>query len=337
MATRNIRQRVLLVGASDLLGRHIGSALDARDYILRRASARPRASSNATASHEEVLLDLDDADTLLPALYGCDAAIYLSPPPRGPSLEEREQERARRLAEVAARAGVQRIVYVGELYPVGHPSHLLRMRGAVGRALRQSGTPTVELQPSLVVGAGGASWNVIRDLAVRLPLVPEAPWLSSHLEPIAVDDVATAVADALLLHDGASAVYGVPGPERMSARTLLERVAALAGRRPRFVAAPSLPPPLVARAIPLLTRADAAAARSLIEGLRADLVSQTPSIWSLLGDVALLPLDVAVRRALNEDHMTLPLHTRAFESLLARVTPWARTDPSSKSPDPSAP
>ncbi len=321
-------RRVLLTEADGFLGRHLLAPFEqasSQGGWVVRCTSRTAKHRSDDGAREWVSVDVDDGDTLAAALEGCEAAVYLAPPSwSGAREEERERERAARFGLAAARAGLRRIVYVGGVAPVGHPSHHLRARGGIGRALRASGVSTVELRPGLIIGAGGESWNIVRDVAVRLPLLPDAPWTSSELEPIAVDDVALAVARAVDVGDEASAVYGLPGAERMSARCFVERVAALAGRRPRFLQTPVLPTPLAAHALPLFTRTDPRVARELLEGLRADLISQTPSFWSLLGDVVLLPFDVAVRRALNEDHVTLPLRTRAFERLVDRMTPWAR-------------
>lgn len=318
------RRRVLLLGATHFLGSRLVGPLEARGWVVRCASRAPLPAA-ALATREWTTLDAFDEDSLAPALRGCDAAIYVVKTHGiGAGCAERDREAAFRFASAAARAGVHRIVSIGGVAPVGHASRLMRVRTETGRALRASGVSTIELRAGLIIGAGGESWNAVRDLAVRLPLLPDAPWLRSQIEPVAVDDVTNAVVHALDLGDEASAVYGLPGPERMSARSLLERVAALAGRRLLFVPSPLLPPTLAARALPLLTRADNCVARELVEGLRSDLVSQSPPFWSLLGDVPLLPFDVAARRALDENEMMLPLTTRAFETLVGRFTPWAR-------------
>lgn len=325
------QKRVLLTGATGFLGRHVVPSLEVAGWTVRCGSRRPRQNA-ALPTREWTICDVDDKDSLEPALEGCDAAVYLVHGLKnGGDYDEREREGAARFSAAAAHVGVRRIVYVGGVAPVGHPSRHLRSRLATGRALRASGVSTIELRAGLIIGAGGESWNIVRDLAVRLPLLPDAPWLASQLEPVAVQDVAEAVVRALSMGDEASAVYGLPGPQRMSARSLVERVALLAGRRPRWVPMPLLPLAVAARAMPMFTRAHARVSRELIEGLRADLISQTPSFWSLLDDVSLQPMDTAARRALAEDLITLPLRTRALEGLLDLATPWARSSATSGS------
>lgn len=317
------RSRVLLTGATGFVGRHLAPALVAAGLHVRCASRRPPGRRGGAA--EWVRLDLDDEATLGPALEGCDRAVYLVHSlDSGTGYDVREQRAAARFAAAAARAGCRRLVYLGGVAPRRQPSRHLRSRVATGATLRGGAVPVVELQAGIIIGPGSASWDILRDLAVRMPLLPEVRWLRSRVSPIALQDVIVAITHALTDLPCAQGVFDLPGPEVLSARALLERTAALAGREPPWVPVPLLPRRVASRLLPLVTRAQPTLTKELLAGLGTDLVGSAPSFWGLHPRHKLVSLPDAIQLALQRERRQQSLRAQLAESLIVAITPWAR-------------
>jgi uncharacterized protein YbjT (DUF2867 family) len=212
-----------------------------------------------------------------------------------------EQRAARAFAEAAAKAGVERIVYLGGPAPLGPPSEHLRSRLEVGETLRAGSVVAVELRASMVIGAGSASWQIVRDLAMRLPIMVLPKWLGSRTCPVALDDVIVALLRAATLPLEQSAWFDVPGPEIMSGQQILKRIAALRGRQFLALKVPLLTPRLSALWLRLITRTDFALARELVLGLEQDLLPKDERYWDLIEHPRLLSFDEAARRALASE------------------------------------
>jgi uncharacterized protein YbjT (DUF2867 family) len=210
-----------------------------------------------------------------------------------------ERLSAHAFADAAARAGLERIVYLGGPAPVGHTSHHLRSRLAVGEILRAGPVRTVELRASMVIGNGSASWQIVRDLALRLPFMVLPRWLKSRTCPVALDDVVVALMAAATLPLSENTWFDIPGPEVLSGRQILERIAALRGRRIVAVEVPLLTPQLSALWLRLVTRTDFALARELVLGLGGDLLPKDDRFWPLIDHRRLLSFDEAATRALS--------------------------------------
>jgi uncharacterized protein YbjT (DUF2867 family) len=168
----------------------------------------------------------------------------------------------------------------------------------VGEILRAGPVPTVELRASMVIGSGSASWQIVRDLAMRLPVMVLPRWLKSRTRPVALEDVIAALVAAAELPLQCSAWFDVPGPEIVSGQQILERIAALRGRRILALEVPLLTPQLSALWLKLVTRTDFTLARELVLGLSEDLLPKDDRFWHLIGHVKRLGFDEAARRAL---------------------------------------
>jgi uncharacterized protein YbjT (DUF2867 family) len=219
---------------------------------------------------------------------------------------------------------------------------------------RRSPWPAIELRASMVIGNGSASWQIVRDLAMRLPFMVLPRWLKSRTRPVALDDVIAALAGAAELPlrakvlvngtapalrggavvDGAAsalrggAVFDIPGPEILSGREILERIAALDGRHIVALEVPLLTPELSALWLKLVTSADFTLARELVLGLRSDLLPQDDSFWQRIGHDRLVPFDEAARRALAGDAGRAGLRARiarAEEKLVGATTARKRS------------
>jgi uncharacterized protein YbjT (DUF2867 family) len=160
--------------------------------------------------------------------------------------------------------------------------------------------PALELRASMIIGAGSASWQIVRDLAMRLPAVVLPAWAESRTCPLDVGDAVAALVAGLDVPLPASAWYDVPGPDVLSVRQILERVAALRGRALPAVRAP-LPYPRVSTLwLKLVSDAEWSVVRELVLGLTHDLLPADDRYWALAGLPPRLPFDASARRALEE-------------------------------------
>lgn len=294
-------RKILVAGATGFVGRALVPALLARGYFVR-AGARGVANRPARSNLEYVRCDLLDAKTLPAAFAGMDAAYYLvhSLGQQG-DFRERDRRAAHAFAEAASAAGLQRIIYLGGVAPRGRPSEHLGSRLEVGRILRGGRVPTIELRASMIIGVGSASWQIVRDLALRLPAMVLPAWLSTRMSPIALDDVVHALVDALDIPVEGSASFDIPGLDTLSGKEILERIAALEGRKVPSVSLPWLTPWLSSLWLRIVTRANFALAQELVLGLTADLLPEDQRYWEITSYRPRLSFDLAVRTALEEE------------------------------------
>ena len=315
------RQRVLVAGATGFVGRALVPALLDRGHQVRACSRRAEGGP-VSADLERVRCDLLDATTLSSALAGIDAAYYLVHSMGGSgSFRDMDRRAASTFAKAAAEAGVRRIVYLGGVAPRGRASEHLASRLEVGRILREGGVPTIELRAAMIVGAGGASWQIVRDLALRLPVMVLPVWLDSRLCPIALEDVVQALLDALDVPLPESAHYDIPGPDTLTGKEVLERIAALEGRRLPTVSLPWLTPKLSVLWLRLVTGANFALARELVFGLTGDLLPLDRRYWELTGHQPRVSFEAAARAAIEGGRRQRPTSGGGlgnFEELLVR-------------------
>ena len=291
---------ILVTGATGFIGRALVPALCARGAAVAATTRRPVVRSDAGRVRWRSC-DLLRPETLPPALAGVQVAYYLVHSMGGGHGDFRERERrsAQAFAAAATRAGVERIVYLGGPAPHGDASEHLQSRLAVGEILRAGTVPAVELRASMVIGNGSASWQIVRDLAMRLPVMILPRWLRSRTRPVALDDVVAALLGAAELPLQGSAWFDIPGPETLSGREILERIAALRGRRILALEVPLLTPELSALWLKLVTSTDFTLARELVLGLGHDLLPASDDYWRLIEHTELVPFDEAARRALR--------------------------------------
>jgi uncharacterized protein YbjT (DUF2867 family) len=293
---------VLVTGATGFIGSALTAALAQRGEHVVAVSRRPT-KATTLKSVEWRTCDLLEPSTLDAAFAGIRVAYYLvhSMGTGGSEFGELERRTAQAFAEAAARAQVARIVYLGGPAPAGPPSEHLRSRLAVGEILRAGPVPTVELRASMVIGRGSASWQIVRDLAVRLPVMVLPRWLSSRTRPVALADVVAALIGAAEMAIEHSEWFDVPGPDTLSGQQILERIASLRGRRFFALKVPFLTPQLSALWLRLVTRTDFALARELVLGLKEDLLPRDARFWALIAHTDLVSFDDAARHALASE------------------------------------
>ena len=203
------------------------------------------------------------------------------------------------MSREAARAGVRQLVYLGGLGgdDPGASAHL-RSRRETGERLAADGVPVTTLRAAMVIGKGSAAFETILGLVKRLPVMITPSWVSTPTQPIALDDIARYLAGVAGNDEAIGKAFDAGGDEVMTYRQMIERIAALLGRKPRIVEVPVLTPALSALWLELVTPVNASVARPLVEGLRSPTIVREERLRKLL-PFELTSFEEAVRRALE--------------------------------------
>jgi uncharacterized protein YbjT (DUF2867 family) len=322
-------QIVLLTGATGFIGRNLHGRLEEAGLEVRCLTRKPEEARGLWPDRCWVGGDIGTPGSLAAALEGCDIAYYLvhGMGSHRPGWAEEELRWADTFAQAAGQAGVRRIIYLGGVAPQGPPSEHLAARLNTGEVLRAGPVPTLELRAGMIIGAGSTSWTIVRDLAARLPAMVLPAWLSHRSEPVALEGVLAALVAGVRLDLPASTWWDIPGPEALSGSEILLRLAAVLGRRPLLLKVPLITPRLSSHWIRLVTRADYAVARELVEGLTSDLLATRPGYWEAAGLPPPMGLEEAARCALAAEAGTLSGAGRFAEALAGWLTPRSRPVP----------
>ncbi|WP_327668236.1 MULTISPECIES: SDR family oxidoreductase [unclassified Streptomyces] len=331
-------QRCLVTGASGYIGGRLVPELLASGHHVRCLARSPaKLRDHPWAGDVEVAQgDLTDRDSLAAALSGIDVAYYLVHAlGTGKDFERTDREMATAFAEEARRAGVRRIVYLGGLTPAGVPerelSPHLRSRAEVGHILLASGVPTTVLRAAVIIGSGSASFEMLRYLTERLPVMVTPSWVHTRIQPIAVRDVLRCLVDSAAMPSEVSRSFDVGGPDVLTYRDMMLRYAAVA-RLPRrvVVGVPMLSPGLSSHWVGLVTPVPASIARPLTESLRHEVVCHEHDIqeWVAYPPGSPIGFDEAVRLALRRVQEA-QVATRWSSAAL----PGAPSDPLPTDPD----
>lgn len=268
------RGLVLLTGATGYVGGRLLHQLERAGHPVRCLARRPDAlAERVGASTEVVAGDVLDAASLSPAMEGVDTAFYLvHSMGAGGSFEKEDRRAARNFAEAAGRAGVRRLVYLGGLGEADDLSAHLHSRQEVGRILRESTVPTIELRASVVIGSGSLSYEMIRSLVERLPVMITPRWVRSLSQPIGIEDVTEYLMRCICVRLEQSEVVEIGGPDRVSYGELMAEYARQRGLRRFSLPVPVLTPRLSSLWLGLVTPLYARVGRKLIDSLPYDTV-----------------------------------------------------------------
>ena len=215
----NPHKRILLTGATGYVGGRLLKELERLDYPVRCLARRPASLSGRVGESTEVAAgDVLDPASLAASMQGVDVAYYLvHSMGSAADFEEQDRQGAQNFARAARQAGVKRMIYLGGLSSsMEDLSQHLRSRVEVGRILRDSGVPTVELQASIIIGSGSLSFELIRSLVERLPLMVTPRWVQQDAQPVFIDDVIQYLVAAIDLPLDGGRVYQVGGADRVS-------------------------------------------------------------------------------------------------------------------------
>ncbi len=290
MSTDVTRSTVLVTGATGYIGGRLAPRLIERGYRVRclaRSAAKLRARPWARHGRVEIVEgDAADEDRLVNALRGCVAAYYLvhSMDAAGPAYRRRDLALAETFGRAAMRAGVPRIIYLGGLGETGDGlSEHLSSRREVEAALGRHGVPVTVLRAAMIIGSGSASFEILRYLVERLPVMITPRWVRTESQPIAVRDVLFYLIAALETPATTGRTLDIGGPDVWSyARVMREMASALGLRRRLVVPVPVLTPRLSSLWIHLVTPLRASIARPLAEGLRNRVVCRSDEALRLM-------------------------------------------------------
>lgn len=297
---------VLVTGATGFIGRRLVPALTAAGHDVTavvRDPERYAAPPGVTAVSVD-LLDADpgtDGADALTAALDVDAAYYLvhSMGATG-DFAEKDRRAATNFTTAADAAGTGRLLYLGGLgEDADDLSEHLRSRREVERILADGDAPLTTFRAGVIIGAGGASFEVIRQLAARLPVMVTPRWVDTPCAPIAVDDVVACLAGALDHPETAGETYDLGGPEKLTYGDLLRRTRAQLGHRLLVVPVPVLSPRLSSYWLRLVTDVPLSVATPLVEGLKNPVLASDDRIFTIL-ELERTPLEVALARALAE-------------------------------------
>ena len=278
------------------------ASLGWRVRCLVRAPEKLRDRAWASSQSIEIQqTNLDDAAVLAENLAGCEAAFYLvhSMTSAGAGYAHRDSELATGFARAAREAGVGRIIYLGGLGETGPDlSEHLSSRREVESALASTGIPVTVLRAAMIIGSGSASFEILRYLVERLPIMITPRWVDTLSQPIAVDNVIGYLAGCLTVPETTGAIYDIGGPEVLCYRDIMRVMAEELGLKRRWIIpVPVLTPRLSSYWIHLVTPLTHDIAKPLAEGLKNPVVCRETRITELVPQ-PLLTVRAAIRAAL---------------------------------------
>lgn len=286
--------RVTVFGGTGVVGQAVLQLLKC-DHEVVAVSRGPRNGDGI----RWVEADVASGAGVAAALDGASVAYYLVHSLGARDFERQDRDAARNVSRHAARAGLEQIVYLGGLGgddPDTSPH--LRSRHETAAQLATDGVPVTTLRAAMVIGKGSAAFETILSLVKRLPVMITPSWVSTPTQPIALEDIARYLVGVAGKDAALGEAFDAGGPEIMTYRQMIERIAALLGRRPRIVEVPVLTPALSALWLELVTPVNASVARPLVEGLRSPTVAREERLRRLL-PFDLTPFDEAARSALE--------------------------------------
>jgi uncharacterized protein YbjT (DUF2867 family) len=295
-------QLILLTGATGYVGGRLLKALQAKGHRVRCLARRPEfLKPRASASTEIVQGDVLDPASLQAAMQGVDTAYYMvhSMGSTG-TFEEGDRRAAQNFVEAARQTDVRRIIYLGGLGRNEALSPHLSSRHEVGRILRESGVPAIELRASIIIGSSSLSFEMIRALVEKLPVMVTPRWTRSLAQPIAIEDVIAYLIAALAAKPEVRGIFEIGGAEQVSYLGVMQEYARQRGLKRWIIPVPVLTPRLSSLWLGLVTPLFARVGKKLIDSVRHDTVV-TDGRARQVFDLQPRGIREAIARALNNE------------------------------------
>jgi uncharacterized protein YbjT (DUF2867 family) len=293
--------RILVTGATGFIGRRLVPALLEQGHQVRAMTRHPESYDGPG---EPVAGDVNDRDSLTEPLEGVDVAYYLVHSLDDEDFERKDAEAARAFASAAKQQGVRQIIYMGGLGDDGDLSAHLRSRRDVESLLAESGIPVTVLRAAIVVGAGGISWEITRQLVKNLPAMVVPKWATTKTQPIAVDDVIRYLVGVCENEAAMGQVFEIGGPDQLTYVEMLRLAAdAGTGHVSTIIEVPVLTPRLSSYWLALVTDVDVITGRNLIDSMGVEVLVTEQRIREIVPGEPIGYVE-AVRRALQEDDQT---------------------------------
>ena len=287
--------RIAVLGASGTVGHALVPVL-AQEHEVVAVSRRER---EASGSVRWAVADATDATAVARVFAGVDVAYHLVHSLGSRDFEARDRLAAEIVAREAERAGLRQLIYLGGLGDDSPElSRHLRSRAETARVLASGSVPVTTVRAAMVIGRGSAAFETIVALVDRLPGMVCPRWVATRTQPIALGDVAAYLAALAGRDEARGESFDAGGPEVMTYRAMIERIAVLRGRRPLIVEVPVLTPRLSSYWLHLVTPVRAGVARPLIEGLRNATVARDERLRELV-PLRLTSFDDAARDAVR--------------------------------------
>jgi uncharacterized protein YbjT (DUF2867 family) len=297
-------RHILVTGVTGYVGGRLVERLlesGARVRVLVRGSADRLAGRSWRDQVEVAVGDVLSPDSLVGAMAGIDAAYYLIHSMGGQGeFSERDITAAHNFSRAAAEAGVKRIIYLGGLGdPAANLSEHLRSRQDTGTALGQFGVPVTEFRAGMVVGSGSLSFEMLRHLSERLPVMIAPRWVYTRTQPIAVRDVLSYLVSALDVPESSGQVIEIGGADVLTNADMLQTYARIRGLHRYIIPVPVLTPRLSSYWVHWITPVPAGIIRPLVDGLRNELIVRDDRARELFPNIEPTGYEAAVQRALR--------------------------------------
>jgi uncharacterized protein YbjT (DUF2867 family) len=294
---------ILVTGASGFVGSHLARALVDAGHEVRAMTRHPDSYDGAGTPVEG---DVSDRASLVRAMTGVDAAYYLVHSLDSADFESKDADAARNFAAAAGETGVERIIYLGGLGDDDQDlSAHLRSRREVEQLLASADVPVTVLRAAIVIGHGGISWEITRQLVDHLPAMVVPRWATTRTQPIALTDIVRYLVGVLEPAEARGQTYEVGGPDVLTYAEMMQRVARIKyGRSLPMLAVPLLTPRLSSHWLSLVTDVDTQTARNLIDSMNNEVVVKESSIKQVV-PAEPMNYDDAVRAALRQREQAL--------------------------------
>jgi uncharacterized protein YbjT (DUF2867 family) len=271
--------KVAIAGASGFIGSALAEVLTGQGHDVRALTRRPEDYRGAGGA---VRADIADPASLQAALEGQDAAYYLVHSLDGVDFAERDRAGAQAFGQAAVAADLTQVIYLGGLgEDVDALSEHLRSRREVETILMDL-APTTALRAGIVIGDGSISWEILRQLVTRLPVMITPRWVETRTQPIGLADALVYLAGVLGRPETIGEVFEIGGPEQLTYRTMMETVSRLLGRRRLIISVPLLSPRLSSHWLRLITDVDLTTARALVDSMTNEVIVRDHRLEEML-------------------------------------------------------